>query len=187
MTKIPVNVNYKVKVGGQVELVLQYLAEVFLVNIVEPMTYANIELVGGFIKEDTAARNHGIVVFSVEDGRRITLGLGTVVLFLPIGLVQFADSGFPINKYSLLGVYLLYTEKSAVGHIIPKDSHFRFAVVHKASHGLHQLVVFAVGSMIDIVVVFGHKMYFSECKDTQNVQYGEKRFGCMGKSSYLCT
>ena len=138
MTEIPVDVNHKVKVWRQVELILQHLAKVLLVDIIEPMADAHIETVGSLVKEDAAARNHGVVVLGIKDGRRITLGFGAVVLLLPIGLVQFADSRFTIDKDSLLCIYLFHTEKRAVGYVIPEDTNLGLPVVHIANHSIHQ-------------------------------------------------
>lgn len=138
MTEIPVDINHKVKVWRQVEFILQHLAEMLLVDIIEPMADAHIEAVRGLVKEDAAARNHGVVMLGIEDGRSVAFGLGTVMLFLPISLVQLSDGCFPIDKDSLLGIYFLHTEKRTVGHVVPKDTDLWLPVVHIANHSIHQ-------------------------------------------------
>lgn len=111
VAEVPVNVYHQVEVFGEVELVFQHLAEVFLVDVVQPVANADVEAVGLLVEEDTATRNHGVVVFREEDGLLVALGHGAVVLLLPVGLVQFANGGMAVNKLSLLGIYLLHAEE----------------------------------------------------------------------------
>ena len=130
-------IDDQLKALWKVELIFQHLTEMLLVYIVEPMANINIEAIGILVEEDTSARYHGVIVFSIEDRRSVAFGFSTVMLLLPIGLVQLADSRFAVDKNRLLCINLLHAEKSAIGNIIPEDAHLGLPIIHKTSHNIH--------------------------------------------------
>lgn len=150
------NINHKLEIFRQIELILKHFAKMLLFNVIEPMANIDIEAVGLFIEENTPARYHGVIVLSVEDRRFVAFCFGTVVLFLPICLMQFPNSGFPVDEDGLIGINLLYTKESSISQVIPKDAHFGLPIVHKTSHDIHYLLVFITCCMVDSVVIFSH-------------------------------
>ena len=167
MPQVPVVVDNQVEIFGQVELILQSLAETLLVNLVQPMAHTDIESVSGLVEENATARYHGVVVLGVEYRRCVALGLGAVVLLLPIGLVQLADGGLSVDKWNLVGINLFDTEQRAVGRVVPKYAELGCTIVHKAPHDVHKVAVFGFAGVIYTVVVFSHNALFSGCKITQ--------------------
>lgn len=87
------------KVRGQVELVLNQLVQLFGVHfaashaVVQPASDTDVEAVGGLVKEDVSTRDERVVVLLIEDGAVVALGLGAVVLLLPVGLVKLPRCG----------------------------------------------------------------------------------------------
>lgn len=103
-------VNDKVKIFREIELVFQHLAEVFLINFVQPMTHTDIKTVGLLIEKDAATRYHGIVMLSIKDGGGVALGFGTVVLFLPVGFMKFIDGSLAIDKNGPFCISFFHTK-----------------------------------------------------------------------------
>ena len=93
VAEVPLVVNAKLEVYGQVEHILYQLVQILRVHlaashaIVQPAADADIEAVCGLVEEDLSTGDERVVMLLVEDGTGVAFGLGTVVLLLPIGLI----------------------------------------------------------------------------------------------------
>ncbi len=164
MAEVPMVVDDEFKIYGQVELVFYQFVQLLGIHlmagyaVVQPAADTDVEAVGGLVEEDAPTGDERVVVLLVEDGAGVTLGLGTVVLLLPVGLVELPDGGAAVDEGGLLGIHLLHAEERLVGHVVPEDAELGLAVVEERRHRVDEALVLRAVGVVDSVVVLGHNV-----------------------------
>ena len=162
MSEVPVIVYDKFKVHGQVELVFYQFVQFLCIHIVashavvQPAANADVEAVGLLVEEDASAGDEGVVMLLIEDGTGVALGLGAVVLLLPVGLVEFPNGGTAIDECGLLCIHFLHTEERLIGHVVPEDAELGLTVVEERRHRVDEALMLLAVGVVDPVVVLCH-------------------------------
>ena len=108
----------------------------------KPFSYSDITRPVIF-NENTAPRYLGVIGFNIENRIRHPFCDGTMMLFLPIGFMQFADRTVSGIIDIFFRIILFNTEKNLVCDIIPKNPYFGFSIVEIWSHCIdHILMLF---------------------------------------------
>lgn len=109
---------------------------------IKPLSYGHVA--GSVIlDENTASWYFGVIGFNIKNRIRQTFRYGTMMLFLPIRFMQFAQCTISCIFDIFFCVIFFNTEKNFIAYVIPKDPHFRFSIVKIGRHCInHFLMLF---------------------------------------------